>query len=237
MNRNNNLIVGTFTENKNFGFVVPDDIKCNYDIFIKKGDKNGAKTDDKVVCKLVEFPDKKRNPEGVIIEVIGNKNNKNTQIISLLKDMEIPYKFSNKINKELEELTQIDIKKEIKNRVDFRNLFTVTIDGADAKDFDDAISIDKKGNDYILYVHIADVSHYVKKDSKLDREAYKRGNSVYLIDYVVPMLPEVLSNNLCSLTLPFFPIIIFTVIDNLSVLGFKEQRLLKALQVTWEQIF
>ena len=199
LNRNNNLIVGTFTENKNFGFVVPDDIKCNYDIFIKKGDKNGAKTDDKVVCKLVEFPDKKRNPEGVIIEVIGNKNNKNTQIISLLKDMEIPYKFSNKINKELEELKQMDIKKEIKNRVDFRNLFTVTIDGADAKDFDDAISIDKKGNDYILYVHIADVSHYVKKDSKLDREAYKRGNSVYLIDYVVPMLPEVLSNNLCSL--------------------------------------
>ena len=199
LNRNSNLIVGTFTENKNFGFVVPDDIKCNYDIFIKKGDKNGAKTDDKVVCKLVEFPDKKKNPEGVVIEVIGNKKDKNAQIISLLKDMEIPYKFSNKINKELEELTQTDIKKEIKNRVDFRNLFTVTIDGSDAKDFDDAISIDKKDNDYVLYVHIADVSHYVKKDSKLDREAYKRGNSVYLIDYVVPMLPEVLSNNLCSL--------------------------------------
>lgn len=199
LNRNSNLIVGTFTENKNFGFVVPDDIKCNYDIFIKKGDKNGARTDDKVVCKLVEFPDKKKNPEGVIIEVIGNKNDKNAQIISLLKDMEIPYKFSNKINKELDELKQMDIKKEIKNRVDFRNLFTVTIDGADAKDFDDAISIDKKGNDYILYVHIADVSHYVKKDSKLDKEAYKRGNSVYLIDYVVPMLPELLSNNLCSL--------------------------------------
>ncbi len=199
LNRNSNLIVGTFTENKNFGFVVPDDIKCNYDIFIKKGDKNGAKTDDKVVCKLVEFPDKKKNPEGVIIEIIGNKNDKNAQIISLLKDMEIPYKFSNKINKELEELSQMDFKKEFKNRVDFRNLFTVTIDGADAKDFDDAISIDKKGNDYVLYVHIADVSHYVKKDSKLDREAYKRGNSVYLFDYVVPMLPEVLSNNLCSL--------------------------------------
>ena len=199
LNRNSNLIVGTFTENKNFGFVVPDDIKCNYDIFIKKGDKNGAKTDDKVVCKLVEFPDKKKNPEGVIIEIIGNKNDKNAQIISLLKDMEIPYKFSNKINKELEELSQMDLKKEFKNRVDFRNLFTVTIDGADAKDFDDAISIDKKGNDYVLYVHIADVSHYVKKDSKLDREAYKRGNSVYLFDYVVPMLPEVLSNNLCSL--------------------------------------
>ncbi len=199
LNRNSNLIVGTFTENKNFGFVVPDDIKCNYDIFIKKGDKNGAKTDDKVVCKLVGFPDKKKNPEGVIIEIIGNKNDKNAQIISLLKDMEIPYKFSNKINKELEELSQMDLKKEFKNRVDFRNLFTVTIDGADTKDFDDAISIDKKGNDYVLYVHIADVSHYVKKDSKLDREAYKRGNSVYLFDYVVPMLPEVLSNNLCSL--------------------------------------
>ena len=89
LNRNSNLIVGTFTENKNFGFVVPDDIKCNYDIFIKKGDKNGAKTDDKVVCKLVEFPDKKKNPEGVVIEVIGNKKDKNAQIISLLKDMEI----------------------------------------------------------------------------------------------------------------------------------------------------
>lgn len=160
LNRNSNLIVGTFTENKNFGFVVPDDNKCNYDVFIKKGDKNGAKTNDKVVCKLIEFPDKRRNPEGVIIEVLGNKEDKNVQIISLLKDMEIPYKFSNKINKELEEISQLDIKKEIKNRVDFRDLFTVTIDGADSKDFDDAISIDKKGNDYILYVHIADVSFF-----------------------------------------------------------------------------
>lgn len=199
LNRNSNLIVGTFTENKNFGFVVPDDNKCNYDVFIKKGDKNGAKTNDKVVCKLIEFPDKRRNPEGVIIEVLGNKEDKNVQIISLLKDMEIPYKFSNKINKELEEISQLDIKKEIKNRVDFRDLFTVTIDGADSKDFDDAISIDKKGNDYILYVHIADVSYYVKKDSKIDKEAYKRGNSVYLFDFVVPMLPEILSNGLCSL--------------------------------------
>ena len=199
LNRNSDLIVGTFKENKNFGFVIPDDFKCNYDIFIKKGDKNGAKTDDKVVCKIIEFPDKKRNPEGVIVEVLGNKDNKNVQIFSVLKEMNIPYKFPNKLNKELEELSFLDINKEIKNRVDFRKLFTVTIDGVDSKDFDDAISIEKKDNDYILYVHIADVAHYVKKDSKIDREAYKRGNSVYLFEYVVPMLPEVLSNDLCSL--------------------------------------
>lgn len=199
LNRNSDLIVGTFKENKNFGFVIPDDFKCNYDIFIKKGDKNGAKTDDKVVCKIIEFPDKKRNPEGVIVEVLGNKDNKNVQIFSVLKEMNIPYKFPNKLNKELEELSFLDINKEIKKRVDFRKLFTVTIDGVDSKDFDDAISIEKKDNDYILYVHIADVAHYVKKDSKIDREAYKRGNSVYLFEYVVPMLPEVLSNDLCSL--------------------------------------
>lgn len=199
LNRNNNIIIGTFTENKNFGFVVPDDLKYNYDIFIKKGDKNGAKTDDKVICKITEYPDKKKNPEGVIIEVLGNKNNNNVQILSILEEMGIPYKFPNKLYKELEELEVFDIKKEIKNRVDFRKLFTVTIDGKDSKDFDDAISIEKKDNNYILYVHIADVSHFVKKDSKLDREAYKRGNSVYLFDYVVPMLPELLSNQLCSL--------------------------------------
>lgn len=197
--RNSNLIVGTFVENKNFGFVVPDESKFNYDIFIKKGDKNGAKTDDKVVCKVIEFPDKRRNPEGVIIEVIGNKNDKEAQIISLLKEFEIPYKFPSKISKDLELISTMDIQKEIKNRADFRNLFTVTIDGADSKDFDDAISIDKKEKEYILYVHIADVSHYVKKDTKLDNEAYKRGNSVYLFDYVVPMLPKELSNELCSL--------------------------------------
>lgn len=199
LNRNINTVVGTFYESKNFGFVVPDNKKLNYDIFISKGDKNSAKNNDKVVCKITEFPDGKRSPEGVVIEVIGNKDDKNTQIISLLKEMEIPYKFPAKINSELELLETLDIKREIKARVDFRNLFTVTIDGKYSKDFDDAISIDKKGNDYILYVHIADVSHYVKRDSKIDREAYKRGNSVYLLDYVAPMLPEVLSNGLCSL--------------------------------------
>lgn len=199
LNRNNNLIVGTFIENKNFGFVVSDDRKFNYDVFIKKKDKNGAKTDDKVVCKIIEFPDKRKNPEGVIIEVIGNKNNKDVQVISLLKEFDIPYKFPTKLNKELEDIKNLDIKKEIKSRTDFRKLFTVTIDGADSKDFDDAISIEKNKNGYILYTHIADVSYYVKKDTKLDNEAYKRGNSVYLFDYVVPMLPKELSNDLCSL--------------------------------------
>lgn len=199
LNRNSNLIVGTFVENKNFGFVISDDKKFNYDVFIKKKDKNGAKNDDKVVCKILEFPDKRKNPEGVIIEVIGNKDDKDAQIISLLKEFNIPYKFSTKLNKELEEIKALDIKKEIKSRTDFRKLFTVTIDGADSKDFDDAISIEKNKNDYILYTHIADVSHYVKKNSKLDNEAYKRGNSVYLFDYVVPMLPKELSNDLCSL--------------------------------------
>lgn len=199
LNRNTNIIVGTFYESKNFGFVVPDNKKFNSDIFIAKGDKNGAKNDYKVVCKITEFPEGRRSPEGVVIEVLGDKNDKNTQIISLLKDMEIPYQFPSKINTELELLETLDIDKEIKNRVDFRNLFTVTIDGRYSKDFDDAISIEKKGNDYVLYVHIADVSYYVKKDSKIDREAYKRGNSVYLLDFVAPMLPEVLSNGLCSL--------------------------------------
>ena len=199
INRNTNLIVGTFKESKNYGFVIPDDIKINYDIFIAKGDKNGAKDNDKVVCKVIDFPDKRRNPEGVVVEVIGNKDNSFSQVISLLKENNIPYKFSSKIDKEIELIKHIDIKKEIKKRTDFRNLFTTTIDDKNSKDFDDAISIEKKDDYYILYTHIADVSFFVKKDSKIDKEALKRGNSVYLLDYVFPMLPEILSNKLCSL--------------------------------------
>ncbi|QQK07770.1 ribonuclease R [Miniphocaeibacter halophilus] len=192
-------IVGTYKDSKQFGFVIPDDSKYGFDIFIAKRDKNGAKNNDKVVIKLKDTVKNGKSPEGIITSVLGNKNEKGVDISSIALEFQLPYEFSNKLLEKADKVPQKVSKEEIKKRKDFRDLFTVTIDGEDAKDFDDAVSIDKKGDNYILYVHIADVAHYVAKGSALDREAYKRGNSVYLLDRVIPMLPKQLSNGICSL--------------------------------------
>ncbi len=199
ISRENTKLVGTFDEAKGYGFVILDDKKYGFDVFVKSGNKNGAKNNDKVIVKLTKTSGKNKNPEGVIVEILGQKDDPGVDIYSIAKTFNLPYEFPKKVKSQALEIPQKVEKSEKKSRIDFRDLFTVTIDGEDAKDFDDAISISKKDNNYILYVHIADVSHYVKKNTALDREAFRRGTSVYMLDRVIPMLPFELSNGICSL--------------------------------------
>lgn len=197
---NDETIVGTFEEVKKYGFVKPDEQKYGFDVFIMAGDKNGAKNNDKVIVRLKRNVKKKgKNLEGTIVNIIGHKESKGVDITSIAYEFDLPFEFSKKVISQAKNIDQNVTNREIESRQDFRDLLTVTIDGADAKDFDDAISIEKDKDDYILYVHIADVANYVSQGSGLDKEAYKRGNSVYLLDRVIPMLPEELSNGICSL--------------------------------------
>ena len=200
LERKNTTIVGTFEDNKNFGFVVPDERKIGYDIFIPKARSKGAKTNQKVVIEITTWPMARRNPEGKVIEVLGYLSEQGTDILSIIRQFELPEEFPKQVKKIAQEIPQEVDREEAVKRVDLRDLNTFTIDGADAKDIDDAVSIELKENgNYYLGVHIADVSHYVKMNSIIDKEAEKRGNSVYLIDRVIPMLPEELSNGICSL--------------------------------------
>ena len=196
--RGKTKIVGTFQESKGFGFVVADNKAVGKDIYIEKKYTKKAKNKDKVIAEIINFP-KKGNPEGRIVDIIGHKNDKNVDIYSIVAQHGIPYQFSKDTKKEVLYLDTEVKDEDTRAREDFRNLFTVTIDGRDSKDFDDAISIDKNGENYDLYVHIADVAHYVKRGSAIDNDAYDRGNSTYLYNVVVPMLPVELSNGICSL--------------------------------------
>lgn len=200
LERNNKIIVGTFEDNRNFGFVVPDDHKIGYDIFIPKAKTRNAKTNQKVVVEITTWPEPRRNPEGKVIEVLGYLDEKGTDILSIIRQFNLPEEFPNKVQEAAKNIEQEVDPKEAKRRVDLRHLNTFTIDGIDAKDIDDAVSIEMKDNgNYYLGVHIADVAHYVREKSILDKEALQRGNSVYLIDRVIPMLPKELSNGICSL--------------------------------------
>ena len=200
INRKTDKIIGVFTKNKQYGFVVPTNKKIYFDIHIDKKFIKNIINDSVVVCKILNTKTKNKNPEGVILEVIGNKNDPNIQIISIIKNYNIKQIFDEDVLKETKNISMTIDKNEYKNRVDLRNILTVTIDSEDAKDLDDAISIKKLDNgNYRLYVSIADVSYYVKEKTALDREALLRGNSVYLIDRVIPMLPKELSNGICSL--------------------------------------
>lgn len=194
----NEELIGTYQANKKFGFVICDDKSQHEDIYVKKENSLGAKNGDKVVVEIITYP-KSGNPEGKIIEIIGGKNDKNIDILSIVRQKKIPTDFSKQTKKELVFIEDQVNQNELEGRTDLSKLFTVTIDGRDSKDFDDAISIEKNGEDYDLYVHIADVSHYVKKHTALDDDAYERGNSTYLYNIVIPMLPEKLSNGICSL--------------------------------------
>ena len=196
-------VVGLFQENKSFGFVVPDDKKFNQDIFIPKRFFSGAKNDDKVVCEITLWPQENRKPEGKIIEVLGKKGERGVEIDSIIRAHGLPEEFPKKVIDEANKVAEQDLEEEIARRVDLRDLNIFTIDGEDAKDLDDAISTEELPNgNYKLGVHIADVTHYVKEKSKLDKEALKRATSVYLVDKVIPMLPKQLSNGVCSLN-PF----------------------------------
>lgn len=200
LERKNTHLVGTFEESKNFGFLTPDDQKIFYDVFIPKAYTNGAKNRQKVVVEITKWPEARRNPEGKVIEVLGYIDEKGTDVLSIIRQFELPEEFPNKVRQFAKKIPESIPEKDLENRRDLRDLKTFTIDGADAKDLDDAISIEKLENgNYKLGVHIADVSHYVREGNIIDEEAYKRGTSVYLIDRVVPMLPEELSNGICSL--------------------------------------
>ena len=198
--RETDEIVGVFTRKKDFGFVVPLNRKTSFDIHIEKKYMQNAVSDSIVVCKLLNVKNVKGNPEGVIMRVIGHKNDPNSEILASLEGYKIRTEYDEKTLNEANAVA-VDINKpDLINRTDLRDKTFFTIDGLDAKDLDDAVCIEKKDNgNYILYVSIADVSHYVKENSFLDIEARKRGNSVYLIDRVVPMLPHILSNGVCSL--------------------------------------
>ena len=198
LERANEEIIGTYQSSKKFGFVIADDRSHPDDIYIDKKNSMGAHNLDKVVVEIISYP-KNANPEGKIIEIIGNKNDKNIDVLSIIRANKIPTEFSKKTKKELVYIETEVGDEELKNRENLTDLYTVTIDGRDSKDFDDAISIEKNGEYYDLYVHIADVSHYVREHTSLDDDAYERGNSTYLYNIVLPMLPEKLSNGICSL--------------------------------------
>ncbi len=192
-------IVGTLVKEGKYYFVEPNNSKFSTDIFVKPENLKGAKHNDKVVVNIEKRSIGDRNPEGIVIEVIGHKNEKGIEITSIARQFNLPYIFPAKVIEEARSFGTEVLDSELVGRTDFRSHLVVTIDGADAKDFDDAISIEKEGAFYKLYVHIADVANYVKPGSAIDAEAYKRGNSVYMLDRVIPMLPEELSNELCSL--------------------------------------
>lgn len=200
LERNTKTIVGTFEDNKSFGFVIPDDHKISYDFFIPKSQTLKAKHNQKVLIEITAYPNKNKNPEARVIEVLGFPSEKGVDILSIAKEYHLPDEFPKEI-RELAKSTAKEVSEEDKlNRVDLRDELIFTIDGFDAKDLDDAISIDRLDNGNIqLGVHIADVSHYVEERGAMDREAYERGNSAYLLDRVIPMLPEEISNGICSL--------------------------------------
>ena len=195
-----NTIVGTYQKSRNFGFVVPDDKKLGSDIYIAKKDAMKAKNNQKVVVEITKLPKKDKSAEGKIIEIIGYIDQAGVDMMSLIKEYDLPYEFPEPALKEARKIAQEVDENDIKNRKDLRGEEIFTIDGEDAKDLDDAVNVKKLDNgNYILGVHIADVSHYVKEGSFLDKEAVIRGTSVYMLDRVIPMLPVELSNGICSL--------------------------------------
>ncbi len=198
--RDKTTFVGVLQMSKNFGFVLCDNQKMYVDVFVSKTRINNAEHGEKVLVKIIDWPENSKNPFGKIIQVLGKPGDHNTEIHSILLEYGLPYKFESEVEKDASSLSLNITKEEISKRRDMRDALTFTIDPKDAKDFDDALSFTKlKNGNYEIGIHIADVSHYVQPNTILDKEAYSRGTSVYLVDRVVPMLPEILSNGACSL--------------------------------------
>lgn len=195
--RKTKVLIGTFQKSKNYGFVVPDEKAMGTDIFISKKLRHKAKNGDKVVVSIKKYPEGNMSAEGEIIEVLGKSSDTNVDLISVIRAHDYKLVFPKEVNKEANSLPQVV--RDIDGRADLRDKEIFTIDGDDTKDIDDAVSLYMDGENYILGVHIADVSTYVKSGTALDKEARKRGTSVYLIDTVIPMLPRELSNGICSL--------------------------------------
>ena len=211
--------VGIIKKSKSFFFISPDDAKLHRDIYINESKLNGAVSGDKVVVGKVVWDSSMLNPEGEVIEVLGKAGTHDTDIISIAREFDLKYKFPSSVLAEAESISTEIPKDEIKKRIDYRNKNVFTIDPEDAKDFDDALSIEKLGNGNLsVGIHIADVSHYVKMGSPLDLEASERGNSVYFVGRVIPMLPEKLSNQICSLV-PFEDRLTYSVIVEMTPRG------------------
>ena len=193
-------VVGTYERTReNFGFVLPDNGKLSQDIFIPKERSKGAVSGHKVVAEITDYGTNRRSPEGKIVEILGHINDPGVDIMSIVRGYELPLEFPEKTLQQAERVSQEVSEADCLGRRDLRDLDMVTIDGEDAKDLDDAVSVSFDGEKYHLGVHIADVTNYVQENSALDREALKRGTSVYLVDRVIPMLPHALSNGICSL--------------------------------------
>ena len=192
-------VVGTYQKSKSFGFVIPDLEKISTDIYIPAEGSKEAVTGHKVVVELTDYGDDKHKPEGRITEILGHVNDPGVDILSIVKGYDLPVEFEEKLLNQAERVGKPVSEADMAGRRDLRSLQMVTIDGEDAKDLDDAVSLTREGENYCLGVHIADVSNYVQENSALDREALNRGTSVYLVDRVIPMLPHTLSNGICSL--------------------------------------
>ena len=193
-------VVGTFQKSRNFAFVVPDDKNFGTDIFISKANWGKARDKKKVLVQILKYPEKGKNAEGKVIEVLGGINEAGVDMLSLIKQYELPYKFPEEVVAEAKAYGDKIDSSDLPRRRDLRNDIIFTIDGEDAKDLDDAIHVEKLENgNYKLDVHIADVSHYVREKTELDKEAYLRGTSIYMLGRVIPMLPRELSNGICSL--------------------------------------
>ncbi|AJD92002.1 ribonuclease R [Jeotgalibacillus malaysiensis] len=200
LERGTKQVVGTYTESKNFGFVMPDDKKMTSDIFVPKNASKGAVEGHKVIVEITAYPDGRNSAEGEVIQILGHKNDPGVDILSIIHKHGITIEFPDEVIQQANDVPDEIDPADLKDRRDLRDETTVTIDGADAKDLDDAISLTKLDNgNYKLGVHIADVSHYVTEGSPIDEEAYERGTSVYLVDRVIPMIPHRLSNGICSL--------------------------------------
>ncbi len=199
VSRGTDCVVGTFEKSGQFGFVVVDNEKFSKDVYIPKHKTLGAVDGHKVVVRLTDFGGKEKSPEGEVIEILGHINDPGVDILSVIRSFSLAEAFPEEVMAEAGRMPEEIDTKETAGRVDLRGLKTVTIDGADAKDLDDAITLEKDENGYHLGVHIADVSHYVKEGSPLDKEALNRATSVYLVDRVIPMIPHKLSNGICSL--------------------------------------
>lgn len=195
----NDTIVGTYRKNGSYGFVISDNQRLGSDIFIPQGMSRGAVTGHKVVVKITRPGERSKNPEGKVTEILGHVNDPGVDILSIVRAYGLPEEYPDGVLRQVEQMPEEVSSEELAGRMDLREMKMVTIDGEDAKDLDDAVSLTKEGDVYHLGVHIADVSHYVPEFSPLDKEALKRGTSVYLVDRVIPMLPHKLSNGICSL--------------------------------------
>jgi len=200
LQRRSKMIVGRYEASRQYGFVIPDDQRISQDIFVPKGETKNLRNGTKVQVEITRWPEQRRNPEGAIVSILGQPGDQGLDTLTIIKKHELPEEFPVEVMSEIQAFSRDYDKEDLADRLDLRELPMVTIDGADAKDLDDAVSLHKKENGNLeLGVHIADVSHYVREGTALDREAFHRGTSIYLVDRVIPMLPPELSNDLCSL--------------------------------------